>query len=60
MRHICRRALTLAFSSTLLSALVLGTVPAAAQEAVGAVYTLSNDAAGNAVVVLNRDADGSL
>jgi len=60
MRHICRRALAMAFASTLLSALVLGMVPAAAQEAVGAVYTLSNDAAGNAVVVLNRSDNGTL
>jgi 6-phosphogluconolactonase len=42
----------------LFTATVVG--PAAAQEAVGAVYTLSNDASGNAVVVLNRAADGTL
>jgi 6-phosphogluconolactonase len=37
-----------------------GVGTAAAQQAAGAVYTLSNDASGNAVVVLDRAADGTL
>jgi 6-phosphogluconolactonase (cycloisomerase 2 family) len=44
----------------LLMLLVLGAVPASAEGSTGAVYTLSNDAGGNAVVVFHRAAVGTL
>lgn len=60
-----RRKLSIGTALSVMAVLVFaatgaGTAPAAAQEAAGAVYTLSNDASGNAVVVLNRAADGTL
>lgn len=58
-----RRKLSMGTALSVMAVLVFavtGAGTAAAQEAVGAVYTLSNDAAGNAVVVLDRAADGTL
>jgi 6-phosphogluconolactonase len=53
------RTLSIALAP-LLVLLMLGAVPAAAQGSTGAVFTLSNDASGNAVVVFDRAADGTL
>lgn len=51
------RILALALGSLLIA---LPLVPAAAQAGEGAVFTLSNDPAGNAVVAFHRAADGTL
>jgi 6-phosphogluconolactonase len=58
MRHIHARALGLVLATSLLSALFAGV--ASAKRAAGAVYTLSNDAAANTVVIFDRAADGTL
>lgn len=53
------RSLSVALAP-LLVLLVVGAVPAVAGGSTGAVYTLSNDATGNAVLVFHRAADGTL
>jgi 6-phosphogluconolactonase len=58
MRHP-RRLGVLALASMLILS-VLSTSPASAADAAGAVFTLSNDPAGNTVEVFDRAADGTL
>jgi 6-phosphogluconolactonase (cycloisomerase 2 family) len=57
--HHIRRVGILAFATMLFLSLV-STVPATAAAPAGAVFTLSNDPAGNTVEVFDRAADGTL
>ena len=60
INNIGARVLLIAVFLLTLTAGFTSSAAAAGSDAVGAVYTISNDAAGNEVLVYNRSTDGSL